>query len=113
MAEWTCVSATAREWPVKQSYSGKEIPDQIIMSCQVGVETVQRDKCISNIMDINRYSSYDKLIRVTARVTAIFEHEGPSLKHIAKLPNRDRVKAAEKRWIRHAQSDIQSELKPD
>ena len=101
------------EWPVKQSYSGKEIPDQIIMSCQVGVETVQKNQCISNTIDINRYSSYDKLIRVTARVSAIFEHEEPSLKHIAKLPNRDRVKTAEKRWICHAQSDIQSELKPE
>ena len=91
------------EWPVRQSYSGKEIPDQIGMSCHVGVETAPPDQYrrISEVIDINRYSCYDKLIRVTARVNASFA-EVPSLKHVSKLPSREGIENAERLWIRDA-----------
>ena len=68
-------------WLIKQSYSGNQLPDQIVMAMP-GVEI---SPALSSVIDVNRFSSFDKLIRVTARIIAATKYEKgkPSLKRIA------------------------------
>ena len=48
------------EWPIKQSYSGQELPETIVMAA-----AIETKAALSDSIDIERFSSYDKLIRVT------------------------------------------------
>ena len=66
---------------------------------------------ITEIIDIQRYSSYSKLLRVTARVASAFKPSA-SLRNVLKVPNRDEVKEAELMWIREEQLSLQNDIKP-
>ena len=99
------------QWPIKQSYAGTELPDQVIMSLQKITE--QCTPGISEIIDIDRYSSYSKLVRVTARLQSAFKMKPASLKNIAEVPNRKAIKEAETLWIHEAQNRIGEQIKPE
>lgn len=55
-------------------------------------------------IDINRHSSYNKLLRVTARVLAMYAREPISLKNATKTLTPDDISKAERFWIIDAQS---------
>ena len=62
---------------------------------------------IVKTVDINRFSSYNKLLRVTARVLAVFKPQPrPSLLSIGNELSISSLEEAEEFWIRDAQSQI-------
>ena len=59
---------TAREyWPISQKQFEQELPDRVIVSLAIACNSTPECDICGDI-DIARFSSYDKLIRVTARV---------------------------------------------
>ena len=97
-------------WPVKQSYSGSDLPDQVVMAFQTIPTALPR---MSHVIDIERFSCYDKLMRVTARILSIFKTDSkPSFFKMSNIPKRNAVKEAERLWIKEAQSDIENLIKP-
>lgn len=69
-------------WPINQSCE-KELPDKIgtIMSCEAKTHTDITDL---EIIDLYRFSSYNKLIRTIARVMSAFKVR--SFKEVFKEP---------------------------
>ena len=68
---------------------------------------------ISHIIDIERFSCYNKLMRVTARILSIFKTDSkPSLSNMYQIPKRNAIQEAERLWIMDAQKDIESLIKP-
>ena len=107
----TFLNDNEENWPLKQNYSGNELPDQVIVAIQQTQQLLPR---ISEIIDINRFSSYDNLMRVTARVISAFKGNPKiSLSNISQIPSRDQIKEAERLWIIDAQYDIQNTIKPE
>lgn len=70
--------------------------------------SVKPDDNLATRIDIVRFSLYTKLIRVTARVLALYgsNTDKPSLKNACKYPNPDDIKKAEVLWIKEAQKNI-------
>ena len=96
------LSLSESEWPVCYQPVSDDLPEvrQIILNSDGG----EIDSIASRI-DITRYSSYMRLLRVTARVLAVFKRSPvPSLYHLADIVNLDQLNEAEKFWIKEAQS---------
>ena len=114
-SEWqqgpTFLKKEVEKWPVKQSFSGTELPDQAKIHPKVLITQTGDCTNISNVMDINKYSSYPKLLRVTAHVTSVFKGKA-SLKNALRIPNRQQVKDAEELWVRDAQKNLSDYIKP-
>ena len=86
------------EWPVSQS-NDLELPDVAPVKT---VNVLCRDNTV--MIDISRYSSYNKLLRVTARVLNAVKLR--SFKGVASVPHSDYLKAAEDVWVRWVQRTI-------
>jgi len=102
------------EWPVRQTYSGGELPDQVISKAAPNIlfaQVADDNRNLAKLIDIDRYSSYPKLLRVTARVSSVFKHQA-SLRNVYNIPNRNQIKDAEVMWIQDAQLSLQSDIKP-
>ena len=71
----------------------------------------------SQVIDLNRFSDYDRCIRVIARILAISANQQrPSLSNISMMPTIYNLKQAEKLLIKEAQinmtdKDIQTRVK--
>ncbi|XP_043218664.1 uncharacterized protein LOC122379997 [Amphibalanus amphitrite] len=89
-------------WPISQKPYENELPDRIV----VGMTTVTplSDPDICNDIKISNFSSFDKLLRVTARV--IRSAEDRSFKNIGQPLNAALLAKAEKLWIKHAQRQL-------
>ena len=85
------------DWPLKQSFTEQELPETVVMATQATTSCPM----ISDTVKIERYSRYDSLIRVTARVISVFA--GKSLKNISSSLNRESIRNAEIKWIKDAQ----------
>jgi len=112
-SEWQCgpefLQDDEEEWPLEQSFSGSTLPDQIITLAEVSNPIL-----VSNVIDIDRFSSYNKLIRVTARIqSACKAMPKRSLKRIIRIPDREAQQEAEKLWILDAQTSIEEQIKPE
>ena len=95
------------DWPIRNSYSGAELPEQIIATAIAQTET---NSSIGTLIDIERFSKYKVLLRVTARVRSVFAGT-PSLKNVAQIPSRESIDYAERMWILDAQLTIRSSVK--
>jgi hypothetical protein len=98
------------EWPLKKSYSGTVLPDQLVMNIELETE---HSPSISHLVDIKRYSDYYKLLRVTARLLAICKSKPFSMKSIVLTPRREMLKRAEEMWLISAQENVKKEIKPE
>jgi hypothetical protein len=110
----TFLEKEVEEWPVKQTYSGGELPDQVISKTAPNVLTAQvadGQRSLAKVIDIGRYSSYRKLLRVTVRVSSVFKHQA-SLRNVHNIPNHDDMKDAEMMWVRDAQLSLEDDIKP-
>ena len=96
------------EWPIKQTYTGASLPDQIVMKIEVLPSSIAPE-----MIDLQRFSSYDKLVHVTARVKSSFSMLPRSLKNIAKSPDRKSLADAERTLIIIAQGTLSNDIKPD
>ena len=72
-------------------------------SCDDTTVQTSATPSIANLINIERFSSYTHLIRVTARVQAVFEGNA-SLKNMHNVPSRKAVHNAEQAWIHDAQA---------
>ena len=72
---------------------------------------VKEDESLAARIDISRYSNYTRLLRVTARVLAVFQKKRtPSLSNALLAPQAEDLEAAEMFWIREAQKSIKQDL---
>jgi len=114
-SEWQCGPAFLQEkeeiWPLKQSFSGGSLPDVIIPHSVLAVAREENGAFISSIVESSRFSSYYRLMRVTARIMAIFQSPA-SLKYIGDIPNRSAIRKAERVWVVDAQQNIHDHVNP-
>jgi len=88
------LSAPEDDWPIKQSFSGQQLPEQIIMA----VPEISAHCSLSSAIDITRFSSYDKLLRVTARIIAIAadRSKAPTMKNVCQTPSQQLISCCRK-----------------
>ncbi|XP_068229339.1 uncharacterized protein [Palaemon carinicauda] len=91
-------------WAISQSCND-EVPDKvgIVLTCRQ--KSFDEEK--TSVINMSRFSSYTKLLRVTARVIAAFKVK--SLKAIACLPTPELLHEAEMYLIQIEQSKLQSD----
>ena len=107
------LSEPIESWPIRQSYSGAAIPE-LAKVVQVNSLRASDTVNLSAIINCQKYSSYDKLISVTARVMAVFKgRPQPSLKNIAVPLGRNEIQNAERSWILESQADLSNHLKAE
>ena len=95
------------EWPIKQGTNDSVLPEQIVMQ----VAACPEGDRVDQVIDIKRFSSYDKLIRVTARAQSIFKRiPKPSMKNVSQFPCRKQLEEAELHWIKASQIGLKDEL---
>ena len=82
-------------WPTKQEMYTQELPEHCIIGGEIAAKI-----CLSFVIDITRYSSYDKLLRVTVLGIAAFRGgQKQSLKDIGNISDQILMKEAETKWI--------------
>ena len=89
------------EWPIKQTYEN-ELTDRVGITMTVA--KVNQDNQILQIINVDRFSDYYKLLRVTCRVLAVFKYK--SFRGICKEPTVNGIAEAELLWIKEMQRDI-------
>ena len=98
------------QWPIHFQPEDVEIPESAKPVFAVKIQQVE----IIKVVDINRYSSYNHLLRVTARVLAVFKRQTrPSLLNIGNELNISSLEEAEEFWIRDAQSEMTDKVIAD
>ena len=110
-SEWQTGPAFLRgprsSWPINQRLYEDELPDQTGISLLVTGITSEQDMCSS--FNIQHFSSFDKFIRVTARIMRVGRDR--SLKSIAKPLNVELISIAEEWWIKDAQKQFRENWK--
>ena len=96
------------EWPIKQTTTTATLPEQIVMSTAMEVEVFNTEP--APLLDITRFSSYNKLINVTARVQAVFKAPSPSFGNASSL-SREQLERAEEYWVIESQKNLHKEVK--
>ena len=64
------------------------------------------------LLDISRFSSYQKLLNITARVQAVFKGPSPSFGNANSPLSRHQLEKAEEYWVMEAQRNLHKEVKP-
>ena len=104
------IKKPVKQWPVKQSFSGTVLPE-LTKSAQINI-VEKKMPMISDFIDSHRFSSYNKLIRVTARVLSV-PKDKPSLKNVGQILKRKNLQEAERMWIIASQADLSTQIKPE
>ena len=86
-------------WPISQEYA-LELPDKVASLTYVSAEV----KFTLMDFDLNRYSNYYKLLRVTCRVLCVYKHK--SLFGMSKEPTPRDICEVELLWIRYVQNNL-------
>ena len=96
------------DWPVYQSCSEQELPEQKVLSATLQVPPIGPRV----VTDLSRFSNYDKLVRVIARIfNAFTKNPRPSFRNIARHPSRDEIHQAEKYLITASQKTLHDDVK--
>ena len=91
-------------WPTKKDCVVDELPEQASVLLIDGDHT---DFGIGSLIDISRFSNYDKLMRVTARIISIFKgNANASLGNLKAIPTQELMSLAEKYCIADAQKGL-------
>ena len=91
------------QWPIHFQPEDVEVPEIVKPIFALKVQQVERVQ----IVDINRFSSYNRLLRATARVLAVFKRNPrPSLLSLGNGISISNLEEAEEFWIKDAQSEI-------
>ena len=97
------------KWPIKQLTYKRELPERIktVMTTQ-GMENDSLEQRIN----IHKYSNYIKLIKVTARILALYKRKPkPSFKNAVTQPTAEEIADAERFWILRSQSTTTDDFK--
>ncbi|CAB4021212.1 Hypothetical predicted protein [Paramuricea clavata] len=93
------------EWPIKKFVLPDHLPEETKAAMIIKVES---RIILSHAIDILRFSCYYRLLRVTARITAVGKKTPkPSLKNLAAPVEAECVQNAELLWIKEAQKSLQ------
>ena len=96
------------EWPVSKECNVQELPQKITMAMTAEVKL---EDSLAARIDLSKHSSYIKLIRVRARVLAMFQYDQKlSFKNAAKVLTPADIAKAEKFWILEAQKSMRRDL---
>lgn len=96
------LSRPIQEWPLRKD-PVDELPDRI----ETVIAHVQSTADDMNIIDVNRFSSYGKMMKVTSRI--LNAKKNKSLSAISVSPTVDDLVAAESWWVKR----VQTTLHPD
>ena len=90
------------QWPINSKPSNIELPETLEVVTALNV--IKKEEKIMNVIDITRFSSYIKLLHVTARILSVFMNKTSfSLFNMCLDINISVLKKAEDYWIRDAQ----------
>ena len=96
------------EWPLKRDQPKEELPEQIKLVMKIDA---QLEETLSSRIDLNRFSNYQKLLRVTARVLAMYQKAPiPSFRNVNIELTQDSIKKAEFFWYLDAQKMIKEQI---
>ena len=100
------------KWPVTQTPTTvRQLPDTIKVLASINVANVEEDTLAGRI-NINKYSNFEKLLRVTARVLAMYKKTPQAtFKNITKELIPADITNAERFWILQAQKSMHEDLK--
>ena len=96
------------EWPVSQSTEITELPERKNF---VGVTaTIQKENLMDRI-DISRFSSYERLIRVTAKILSLYDRfKSENQGKIVDCEARKYLEQAEMLWLLEVQKDLKEKV---
>lgn len=98
-----------KKWHIKQDVEVKEIPDIIVQHADVTVtERNRKTMSVTKIVDLNRISTLQKLLRLTCFLQLIVEKR--TFRGIVHCLSTDELKRAENNWIRHVQKDLPDDV---
>ncbi|XP_037774994.1 uncharacterized protein LOC119572052 [Penaeus monodon] len=88
-------------WPIRQTCED-ELTDRIGIT--ITVNNASHENCGIQLIDVNRYSDYYKLLRVTCRVMNVFKYK--SFKGILRTPTVQGITDAEILWVKEMQKSM-------
>ena len=108
LAKRTRILVETEEWPIKEPKIIEDLLEPVLcIVCEV-IES----PTMSSIMDVNRFSAYDKLIRTTARLLSVFNAASKySLMNVRQIPSQYIIQKAEFRWIKECQLELTEAFK--
>ena len=95
------------EWPISDDVSDVEVPELLKAVLKI---RVTNPFTISQVIDIMRYSSYIKLMRVTARILVLCKQKRKSFSCIGKNICSEMLQAARNAWIFDAQNELKEQF---
>ncbi|XP_033126819.1 uncharacterized protein LOC117124630 [Anneissia japonica] len=111
-SSWQCGSEFLKwpieQWPIAQKCSEKNLPERVKV---VMVVDVQEEDSLADKINANRHSSYQKLLRVTARILRMYEKK--RLSSVADEITAEDLKRAEIFWVKESQKTMVKLLKED
>ena len=98
------------EWPISKVICKQESADQLKRATTM--HTTTKDDSLAERININKYSSYKQLLRVTARVLSLYKRKpSTGLKNATKTLIPDDIAKAKTFWILEAQRSMASDVK--
>ena len=98
-----------KDWPItQQDYSASQLPDVIAAPYPVTSAQVSQSLGIRQLIDGERFSSYTKLMRVTARILSISKKH--SLRNALLTPSQCEIEAAERVWVQESQASTTEKI---
>ena len=92
------------EWPITRNYLEPQLPERVKTAMATNIEGFQ--DTLAGRIDITKYSIYNKLLRVTARIMKLYDRKPKSsLKNATSDLTPHDVEKAELFWIREAQQN--------
>ena len=99
------LSLPESEWPLQQKFEVLTIPE-VIKTVMTIVSDLKQDSLCLRI-NIDHFSSYVRLIRVTARILSMYiPNPSLSFRNVIQHPTQMNLKQATEYWIRDAQQSI-------
>ena len=99
------------EWPISQCITKQPLPDTITQGIANVITAKEPQDTIATRINIQRYSSYTKLLRVTARILAIYKKSPKtSFKNATKQLLYEDILTAETFWIIQVQQEMESDI---
>ena len=92
------------DWPITRNYLESQLPERVKTALAIKIEGFQ--DTLAGRIDITKYSNYNKLLRVTARVLKLYDRNPKtSLKNATRDLTPHDLERAELFWMREAQQD--------
>ena len=96
------------DWPIRQRCKVLELPEQ---AKKVLLVRYHNRHSITVVVLLERFSSYIRLVRVTARILNVFQNKPhPSWLAIGKVPCKKELDAAELSWVMEAQRELRNDV---